>query len=572
MANPKINIASLDFDSIKTSLKSYLSSLDEFAGYDFNGSGINVLLDILAYNTLYYSFYSNMIANETFLDTAKLESNIVSLVKPLGYLVTGKSSSSTEMIVKSVANTDSLTAYSDYFLGVASSGGSYRFYPIEDYSLASAAESDIKLYEGRSVAKDLPIIVDIGTQKAFLGTTDIDLNTLTVKVNGVVWTKYDTFQSNPGPDSEVYFLDRTSSGFYIIFGKKTLNDYQSSFGKDIAENDIVTVSYLIPSGTISNNISSIKNSKVTVVSSTVSGSGTDNVNLDIIKFFAPKMFAANDRAVTKDDYYGLLFASNLLPSGITQPNQVNVWGGEEADPPAFGRVFVSFADTALTTNTEAVKKSIAFLKNKAVVTVLPEYAQPQVVKINLDITATGAKSSELLGIKSLIEEYYNTIYTFNNNVLLTDIKNLIIDNYTNVRRVDINSAKMSLEITGSDAEKVMYFKNELDTSSEGIGQTVTSTNFTYNSTQISLADVPVSEAGSFLITTGIIVAVDSLNRRIQSFGSLGTVNYLTGEISINSGVIPSGKEIKIYAVPKYADSITIKNEFLANVTATVISV
>ncbi len=319
---------------------------------------------------------------------------------------------------------------------------------------------------------------------------------------------------------------------------------------------------MVPSGTVSNNISSIKNSKVTIVSSTISNSGTDAVDLDIVKFFAPKMFAANDRAVTKDDYYGLLFSSNLLPTGITQSDQVNVWGGEEADPPAFGRVFVSYADTALTTNTEAVKKSIAFLKSKAVVTVLPEYTQPQIVGVDLGIVATGAKAAELPGIKALVENYYNSTYTFNNNVVLTDIKNLIIDNYSGVRRVDINSAAMKLDVVGSGTEKVMYFKNELDTPST-VNAVVSSTTFTYNNTTISLADQPISG------TEGNLVALNTNLQVIKSFPILGTVDYATGIVSINSGVLPSGTTITVSVVPKYTDIITIKNEFLVDVTATV---
>ena len=571
MANPKINIASLDFDSIKTSLKSYLSGLKnsdgsfKFAGYDFEGSGMNILLDVLAYNTLYYSFYSNMVANETFLDTAKLENNIVSLVKPLGYLVSGRKAAKTEMTVKSVSATDTLTPYTDYFNATSSSGAVYRFYPIENYSLTSGADSDIVLYEGSSVANNIPVTVDVAEQKVFLGTTNIDLDTVTVKVNGTAWTKYNNFESDPGPDSEVYFLDRTSSGFYIIFGKKTLNDYQASFGKEIQENDVVTVSYLVPSGADANGISSITNSKVTVSSTSITNTGADSVDLDIVKFFAPKMFAANDRAVTKDDYYGLLFASNLLPATITQRDQVNVWGGEEADPPAFGRVFVSYADTTLTANTAPVKKSIAFLKNKCVVTILPEYVQPQVVNVVLQIVATGARTNELAGIKSLVENNYNQTYSFNNDVTLTDIKTLITQNYASVRRVDIDTAKMSLLVLGSGTEKALYFKNELETSTS-TGSVVTSDTFEYSSTTISLADSAVNE------TEGALYAVDSSNRIIVSLGMLGTVNYATGEVTIDSGVLPAGTDINVYVVPKYVDNITIKNEFLVNVTASITSV
>jgi hypothetical protein len=569
MANPKINISSLDFDSIKTSLKTYLSGLKNadgtltFEGYDFDGAGINVLLDILSYNTLYYSFYSNMIGNETFLDTAQIENNIVSLVKPLGYLVTGKSASKTEMTVKSVSATDTLTAYTDFFTALSTSGSSYKFYPIQNYSLSSGATTDIILYEGRTVANNLQIVVDITDQKGFLGNTNIDLNTLTVKVNGTTWTQYSAFQADPGPDSEVYFLDRTSAGFYVIFGKKTLNDYQATFGKQITENDVVTVSYMVPSGIIANNITSVKNSKVTISATSKTAGGTDGVDLDLVKFFAPKMFAANDRAVTKDDYYGLLFSSNILPPTITQSEQVNVWGGEEADPPAFGRVFVSYADTTLTTNTASVKKSIAFLKNKSVVTVLPEYVQPQTITAQISLIATGASTAETAGIKSLIENNYNSTLIFNNSVILTDIKNLITDNYSSVRRVDMSSASLVLSVKGSGSDKALYFKNQLNDPSTA-GAVITSTSFDYKGIAITLVDQKINNTEGYLLARNT-----STGSIINSFGNLGSVNYSIGTVAINADVLPVATTISVTAKPKYIDSITIKNEFLVNVSATV---
>ena len=408
-------------------------------------------------------------------------------------------------------------------------------------------------------------MVDITDQKAFLGNTNIDLNTLTVKVNGTAWAQYSAFQANPGPDSEVYFLDRTSSGFYVIFGKKTLNDYQSTFGKKITENDVVTVSYMVPSGTVANNITSIKNSKVTVSSTSKSAGGTDGVDLDLVKFFAPKMFAANDRAVTKDDYYGLLFSSNILPSNITQSEQVNVWGGEEADPPAFGRVFVSYADTTLTADTASVKKSIAFLKNKSVVTVLPEYVQPQTITASITLSVDGLKGSDQSGIQQLVEDYYNTTLIFNNSVILTDIKNLIIDAYPYIKRVDASSATLSLTIKGSGSDKAIYFKNELNTPSTTTAGTVINTYpFTYKGTTIRLVDSKKNSTEGFLLAQNY-----TTKAIINSYGNLGYVNYSTGAVSINSDVLDSTQTIGIVAALKYPNSITIKNEFLVNVSATI---
>lgn len=559
MANPKINISSLDFDGIKTSLKGYLSTRSDLNGYDFEGSGINLLLDILAYNTLYYGFYSNMIANETFLDTAQIENNIVSLVKPLGYLVSGKSSSKTQVTLTSAAATGTLIPYSSYFIGTSTSGTAYRFYPVadENISLQNGEQTQITLYEGKSVVNDLQVTVDIAEQKAFLGTIDVDLDTVRVKVitDGVetVWTKFNNIAPAETTDSTVYFIDRTSSGFYLVFGRRTLNDYQAYFGKDIGQNDIVKVSYIVPSGSKANNIASFTNATINVISSTRSDGGKDSVDLDLVKFFAPKLFAANDRAVTKDDYYGLLLNSNLLPENITTKEQLNVWGGEEASPPSYGRVFVSFADTTLTATNHRVKRCLAFVKNKSVVSVLPEYVQPQVMNVNLNITAYGSNSSQRAGIKSLLESTFNSPKIFNKSVTRSEIKSLITDQYPTIQRVDISSANMQLVVVGSGSEKIINFRNEIDTTEASI----TSTNFSYGGkTDASL----YNKTGSTdLITKNYLFGL----------GTIGEINYTSGIISVNSGVISQNTQITVTAKPKYPDNIVINNEFLVNLTVTV---
>ena len=557
MTNPKINISSLDFENIKASLREYLETQDNL-DFDFNASGINLLLDLLAYNTLYYSFYSNMIANETFLDTAQIENNIVSLVKPLGYLVSGKTCSRIEAKITSVPSTGTIIPYFSYFSSVNSSGSSYRFYPIgpETINLTNQEQTDIILYEGKNVVNDLEVSVDLKEQKAFLGTIDVDLDTVRVKVirNGVekIWSRFNNFQSPESNESEVYFIDRTSSGFYLVFGRRTLNDYQAYFGKDIEENDIVKVSYIIPTGSAANNLTNLNNSSVNILSFTPSSGGRDSVDLNLVKFFAPKLFAANDRAVTKDDYYGILLSSNMLPASVTVKEQINVWGGEEAEPASYGRVFISFADPSLTIENEQIKKSITFLKNKSVVSILPEYIQPQLVGVELNVIAFNATTAQLPAIKTFIENYYNTPYKFNNNVYGPDIRQLITTRYTNVQSVDINNAMLSLQINGSGTEKSIYFKNKLSSANNSI----TTTEFVYKGTSITLTNN----------SEGYLVSPQNPN-----FGNLGYVDYNNGIISINYGVIPTGVSVTIKAKVDNVNNINIKNEFLVNLTATISS-
>jgi hypothetical protein len=566
MANPKINISSIDFNGIKSSLKTYLSGKPEFSGYDFSGSGMNLFLDVLAYNTMFYSFYSNMIANETYLDTAKLENSIVSLVKPLGYLVPSRTSSKVNItaVPSGTSTTVTLSAYSDYFSGLTPQGTSHRFYPIEDVTLTTGTDTDLVLYEGVSVVRNLPVSVLVAEQKAFLTGAFLDIDTITVKVNGETWTRFNTYQSSSGPDGKVYFLDRTSSGFYLIFGKRTLNDYQTSFGKNIEENDEVTVSYLIPSGSVANGITNLLNAGVTIKNTFTSGSGTDSPDLDLVKFFAPKLFAANDRAVTKDDYYGLLLASGLLPEGIDTEEEINVWGGEENDPASHGRVFVSYSNPDLTIVSPAVKKSMEYLKEKSIVTVIPEYIQSKLVNVYLDVQVTSTSAIQTSGVASKINSIYNTPLRFNNNIKTTDIRSALLTTYPTITAVGVSSTEIEQEVTGSGSEKILYFKNVL-LSPSGSAVTVNSTPFSHTGQTIRLVDQKITGK-----TTGNIIAVNSTtSTEITNMGILGTVNYSMGVIELTPSAVPIDTTIRIKAKLQTPDSVIIKDEFLINVTSTV---
>ena len=574
MSTPQINISSLDFNSIKNSLKSYLQTKSEFSGYDFNGSALNALLDVFAYNTLYYSYYANMIANEAFLDTAKLERNIVSLVKPLGYVVPSKTSSKVEMVA-TLKSTQGQTqpsvlfrAYTDFFSGISPNNVVYRFYTTEDVTLLPFSSANLTLYEASSVVNNLPVSVDTVNQKAFLASTNIDISTLVVKVNGEVWTKYNTYQPSSDPEGKVYFIDRLSNGFYLIFGKRTINDYQTSFGKNIESTDVVTVTYLIPSGSASNGIFSFSNSNLSVVSNTQSNNGTDGPDLDLVKFFAPKLLAANDRAITRDDYYGLLLSSNLLPAGISKKEQINIWGGEDADPASYGRVFVSYADTNLTSTTPTITKNIKFLKDKSVVSIIPEYIKSEIITVNLLFNIRGIVSGQLQSVQNTINNIYNQNLIFNNNVNSTSIRDILFATYPEITSFDITTANIILNVYGSGSQKYLYFKNPLKLpvvtgAAGGLGRVINSSIFTYNGINISLTDFLPSPSAQI----GELVAVNSAGLRITSIPKLGTVDYAKGIVYINSGVIPESTNIRVSGSVENTNNVIMKDEYIPNISS-----
>lgn len=447
MANPQINISSLDFDGLKSSLKQYLKGLpnSDLNSFNYDGSAINTLLDVFSYNTLYYAYYANMIANEMFLETAQLENNFVSLLKPLGILLPSRTCSTSEITAISSVTNSTVTAYETYFIGINSAGLPYRFYTTENVSL-SAVPTTFDVYEATSVVKDFITTVDIKNQKAFIGTKDLDINTLkvTVTTGGVEeqWSLYN--DSTPvGPEAKVYFVDRTNTGFYLLFGKRTINDFSTNYGKTVTAADIVKISYLIPNGEVADGVSTYSSpiAQASITEVTTSAGGRLTPDLEVYRHSAPKLFAANDRAVTKDDYYGLLLNSGLLPANITTAEQLNVWGGEEAFPPSPGRVFVSFADESLTINSSGVKNTISYLKKKCPVTVLPEYTRASVIPVEINLSIPGTLSStNISAIKNAVNNYYNSTLKFNTVIdsgIIRSLVTSIVPSATSVNLGDI---------------------------------------------------------------------------------------------------------------------------------------
>ena len=569
---PQINISSLDFDGIKSSLKSYLADKPELSSYNYEGSGINLLLNVFAYNTLYYAFYANMIANEMFLETAQLENNFVSLLKPLGVLLPGRSCSIGEITASSPTSTSTtLNSYTDYFIGTTNTGLVYRFYTIEDIDL-DVDSTTFKVYEGLDVAKDVPLTVDITNQKAYIANSAVDINTIKIKVNGTEWSLYSSGQL-AGPDAEVFFLDRTAQGFYAVFGKRTINDFANNYGKNIKPTDVVTISYLVPTGENANNVIKFNsNAKATVKSTVASAGGRTTPDLDLYRYSAPKVFAANDRAITKDDYIGLLFSSNLLPADILTPEEINVWGGEEANPPAFGRVFISFANEGLTAGDYSVKNSIAFIKKKSPLTILPEYAQPQIMTANVDINVVGiASTSAIANIKNVVNAYYNTNLIFNNYILISDIKNIIIAKYPNVLGINLNYITLSLDVYGSVTDRNLYYKQELAPAARGTNyQVVKSANITYNGESAFLGDSPSVFDAAGTSTEGYLYPYRaSTGIKFAGASPVGRVDYKNGVVTVSANILPTDQKTTITAKPRYTENLSFKNEILLKVNTTV---
>lgn len=447
-ANSQVNLVGLDFDSIKNNLKTFLKSQDTFKDYNFEGSGMSVLLDVLAYNTQYNSFYLNMVANETFLDTALQRSSVVSQAKLLNY--TPKSTVSPtayiDIVVNEVSQSSLTLPVNTTFLSESIDGINYNFVTTKTITENTVANTvtftDVELKQGIPVTYRFTVDSTSNPSYTFeLPDSTIDVSTLSVSVQKSssnsqfeiynISNSYMTVNDN----SKVFFLQESLNGNYeIIFGDGII-------GNKLSDGNIVTVNYISSQGTSSSGANNF------VLMDSISGftnpsiygkikasQGKERESIDSIKFQAPKTFSSQGRAVTKDDYINIIQSNNI---GLTF-DAVNVWGGEENDPPVYGQVFISLKPTGgyVLTDTQKQKLITDVIKPMSVLTVTPTIVDPDYVYLQLvinvlyDSTKTTLTPSEISSrVKSATTNFVNAnLNTFNSTFLETDlaaaIKNL----------------------------------------------------------------------------------------------------------------------------------------------------
>jgi hypothetical protein len=447
----RLNVTELDFDTIKTNLKTFLKSQSEFQDYDFEGSGLNVLLDILAYNTHYNAYYLNMIANESFMDSAVLRNSVVSHAKRIGY--TPRSVAAPRAIVNVVVDTGTggtgtLTLPKNYvFISNQIDGKAYNFITLSSQIATKSGNTftfnSVPIYEGEYVTYSYTHNELSNPKQIFsIPDTNVDTSTLAVSVRPSLANTDVTVHTlssndlNLSSTSEVYFLQEGQNGNYeVFFGDGIL-------GKKLNDGAIVTLEYLITSGEASNKANNFIGStniggytNVNVVSLSGASGGTVRETVDQIKFAAPLSLLAQNRAVTKNDYI------RLIQQKYPAFDAVNVWGGEEQDPPVYGKVFVAakpkLGFEVTQTEKEYVKQNI--LKPISVLTVAPEIVDVDYNYLTVDATI-----------------YYNKAKTS-----LTDnqIKNAVRNLITTYSTTNLNKFNTYFNYTGLEALIYNYDKS-----------------------------------------------------------------------------------------------------------------
>jgi len=390
----RLTVTELDFDTIKENLKTFLNQQSEFTDYDFEGSGLNILLDVLAYNTHYQAYYLNMVANESFLDTALLRDSVVSQAKTLGYVPYSRKAP--RALIDFTVNTSTSTASTlsipkgFRFLSNQIDGVSYGFVTLSETTVQKANSDftflSLPIYEGQLVSYLFTHNESTNPKQVFtLPDTDIDTSTVTVTVqpnsSNTEISVYSlaTDASNTQTTSEVFYLQEGKNRQYqIYFGNDVI-------GKKISDGSIVNVNYLITNGEVANKANNFVATETLADSlggvqtdfiinpvNAASG-GAERESVDEIKFSAPLQFTTQNRLVTYKDY------ESYIKKNYPSVDSVSVWGGEDEIPPIYGTVFVSLKPKQNYFISEAEKQRIIdeVIKPKAIVAVNTVIRDPE---------------------------------------------------------------------------------------------------------------------------------------------------------------------------------------------------
>lgn len=461
-SNTALRIAELDFDTIKSNLRDYLRSQNQFTDYDFEGSGLNILLDILAYNTHYMSYYLNMISSEMFLDSAILRNSVISHAKHLNYVPTSTRGSVAEVEIvvadtnpTSGLSTITLPKYSQ-FISQQIDGTNYSFVNLDAHTASKNVTSNTYTFSNVSIVQGEQLTYNVvvtpsNTKRRFtIPEANIDTSTLLVSVQNssidLTRTTYNladdvtTIDSN----SKVYFLEESNLGQYTVyFGDGYL-------GKNLDDQSIVLFTYLASSGDSSNKansftlvtpINSFSNVVVNSVSAAAGGSTRDTI--DRIKFLAPRFYTTQNRAITKDDY------GTLLLKDYPNIETISVWGGEENDPVVYGKIFISMKPRSGYVITDIEKDRIIneLISNRNVITVTPEIIDPDYLYLKLEITVN-----------------YDTTKTTSDQTTLTNIVKNIVNLYNDADLEKFNSTYRTSKLQGQIASgDVSFLGSDLKT-------------------------------------------------------------------------------------------------------------
>ena len=600
---PLANFTNLDFDQVKTTLTDYIQSNSNFTDYDFQGSNLSTIIDLLAYNTYITSYNANMVTNEVFIDSATLRENIISLARNIGYVPRSKKAA--RAVISFTVNTTNiiptpatLTLKAGPVAGTSGSFGnsSYIFSILEDISVpvrdGVAEFNNITIYEGTLLTSNFTFTSRDVNQKFILPNAGIDTDLISVKVktneSSTAAASYKLQDSlfDINSSSNVYYIQEVEDERYQIFFGDGI------FGKSLKDGNFIPINYIITNGDSANGVNSftfsgrltyIRNAEtytitsgISLITTELSSSGGEIIeSTDSIKKFAPRIYASQNRCLTANDY------ETLIPSRIyPETESISVFGGEEVIPPQYGKVFISIKPKSGDFIPNLIKENIKLkLKKYAVAGIVPEILDLKYLFLEIDskvyYNSNLTPSAEYISsiIQNNANKYaessemnkYGARFKYSKFLkIIDDSQDAVTSNITTVNmrrdlRVQINTW----------AEYTIGFGNAFHIRSMN-GYNIKSSAFRVNG--IANADVYISDipnvnriTGSLFLFT--IPAINSATPTIVK-RNIGNINYVSGVITLNpiniqSGMMKDGQTtIEIGVIPSSNDVIGLQDLYL----------
>ena len=599
---PLVNFTNLDFDQIKTTLKNYLKANSNFTDYDFEGSNLSTILDVLAYNTYITSYNANMVANEVFIDSATLRENVVSLARNIGYVPKSrKAATSTVSFFVDTSNITpppvSLTLHKGPIASTSGSFGnqSFVFSILEDITVPVfnniASFDEIKIYEGVLLTNNFTYNPRNPNQRYILPNSGIDTDLISAIVRpnetSTISVKYNLQNSLFGvnSESEVYYIQEIEDERYeLIFG-------DGVFGKALEDGNYIQVSYIVSNGdggngisqfTFSGRLSYTRNSITYNITSGISLLTTGLISLggesiepvESIRKFAPRIYASQNRALTSNDY------ETLIPAKIyPETESISVFGGEELIPPQYGKVFISIKPRTGDFLPNLIKENIKLkLKQYAVAGIVPEildlkYLYLEVISnvyYNSNLAPSASNISTIVQSNALKYAESTELNKYGARFKYSKFLKIIDDSHdavtSNITRIQM---RRDLRVVlNSFAEYSIGFGNQFHINSMN-GYNIKSTAFRVSgiSEEVYISDIPDTNRSTGSIFMFTVPNVSSVNPTIIKRG-IGRIDYIKGIITLNpinitSAKIKDGQSIiQISTTPQSNDVIGLQDLYL----------
>jgi len=574
----------LDFGDLRTQIKDFLRANQNFTDFDFEGSNFSVLIDLLAYNSYITAYNSNMAVNEMFLESATLRENVVSLARNIGYLPRSRRSSRASVSFSvDMSTTDAKTVKllaGQVALG-AVTNGNYIFSIPEDITVPVDSDgianfTNLPIYEGVYLTSTFVVDTSLTNQRFILPNTNVDTSSIRVKVTDAVTETYLAYDNllNLGKDSRIFLIQEVSDTKYEIrFGDNIV-------GKKPTNGSRIEVSYIVTNGTsgngatnftfsgrlVDNNLFDITTGISLLTTQIKSENGDEIEPVDSIKYYSPKIYASQYRAVTANDYKA------LLPSIYPNVDSVNAYGGDELDPPQYGKVFISVKPRNGTFLSEITKQDILrSIKKYSIAGILPEIVDLSFLYVELDssvyynVNFTRSADSVRTKVVDTLTQYANSkdVNSFGGRFkyskvigLIDDCDKSITSNITKVRmRRDLNPELNTF------ATYELCFGNQIHIKDDGYSVKSSGFKISGVSEVVYLADVPTSSEGGIIFFFRL-----QNNLPVIVKNNAGTINYTKGEIlldvvNITSSVLANGF-IEVQAIPESNDIVGLQDLYL----------